>query len=85
MAAVVSSELSRSSTRLGTPRFTVPTRNVGQSVRIPRASFRKSHGLAVRAAQAETEVPATKRSTRPGEHKGFVEEMRIVAMKLHTK
>ena len=86
MAAIVSSELSSSSLRLAASRLAVPTQNVGMSARIPRASLKKSHGLAIRAAQAEAEAaPATKRATRPGEHKGFVEEMRIIAMKLHTK
>ena len=36
--------------------------------------------------RATLETPAVARAKgRPGEHKGFIEEMRITAMRLHTK
>lgn len=35
--------------------------------------------------QRRANVVATATTRRPGEHKGFVEEMRFVAMRLHTK
>uniref|UniRef100_A0A7S0BDH9 Uncharacterized protein n=1 Tax=Rhodosorus marinus TaxID=101924 RepID=A0A7S0BDH9_9RHOD len=46
-----------------------------------RVSMTTAHG------HGEAEAPARKADPdrRPGSHKGFVEEMRFVAMKLHTK
>ena len=38
-----------------------------------------------RRVRMTTATPAPETERRPGSHKGFVEEMRFVAMKLHTK
>eukprot|EP00475_Leptophrys_vorax_P025116 TRINITY_DN3506_c0_g1_i1.p2 TRINITY_DN3506_c0_g1~~TRINITY_DN3506_c0_g1_i1.p2 ORF type:complete len:283 (+),score=19.83 TRINITY_DN3506_c0_g1_i1:122-970(+) len=47
---------------------------------------RKAGVCAVRATvEATPEASPSKKSFRPGERKGFIEEMRIRAMKLHTK
>ncbi|KAJ4708267.1 Heme oxygenase 1 [Melia azedarach] len=51
-----------------------------QSYKIPRNMNRKSSVVGVSATTAEKP-----RKRYPGEAKGFVEEMRFVAMKLHTK
>lgn len=53
----------------------------------PRAvcqAFRQATPRSVKVQAHATEAPA-KSKARPGEKKGFVEEMRFVAMKLHTK
>lgn len=50
----------------------------------PRKASRRAAGLRAEVAEVPTEE-VKKAKVRPGEHKGFVEEMRITAMKLHTK
>ncbi|XP_051149339.1 heme oxygenase 1, chloroplastic-like [Andrographis paniculata] len=58
------------------PRFQFP------AAAVQTVSVRRARMVVVSAAQTAAEKP---RKRYPGEKKGFVEEMRFVAMKLHTK
>lgn len=50
-----------------------------------RHSLRVAQAAKSRSLVMTATTPAPETERRPGSHKGFVEEMRFVAMKLHTK
>lgn len=68
----------------GTP---LPIRAATHGNRAVSTSTSISTAVAPRHVGARMHAPSSTTSTerRPGSHKGFVEEMRFVAMKLHTK
>lgn len=51
----------------------------------PRAAPSRVARVTMHGPPAGHGAAATEKRRRPGEHKGFVEEMRFIAMKLHTK
>ncbi|XP_015061493.1 heme oxygenase 1, chloroplastic [Solanum pennellii] len=87
MASV--SPLSQSQPLLEKPQFSVLNKFQSQFFSIPFSSFTQSCNLSLKKSRmvvVSATTAAEKSNKRyPGEAKGFVEEMRFVAMKLHTK
>lgn len=83
------SPLSQSQPLLEKPQFTVLNKSQNQFFSIPFSRFTQSCNLSLKKSRmvvVSATTAAEKSNKRyPGEAKGFVEEMRFVAMKLHTK
>lgn len=81
--------LSQSQPLLEKTQFTVLNKSQNQFCSIPFSRFTQSSNLSLKKSRmvvVSATTAAEKSNKRyPGEAKGFVEEMRFVAMKLHTK
>ncbi|KAK6774535.1 hypothetical protein RDI58_029774 [Solanum bulbocastanum] len=81
--------LSQSQPLLEKTQFTVLNKPQNQFCSIPFSRFTQSSNLFLKKSRmvVVSATTATEKSNKryPGEAKGFVEEMRFVAMKLHTK
>lgn len=68
-----------------TPIMVFPNPNPSSTGGPSAAAMRAKKNTTVKATAAETAAPSPAKKRFPGEAKGFVEEMRFVAMKLHTR